>query len=229
MVTLPCPPLTVLEGNGLTEGMDLLIGLDVLDEYGASISLRGQGTLTMDPPPTTTRASPSANNCPNSPPPRLVISLARNDLGDNNINNNKDAQRKVAQHVQKLPSPPPSSSVASPPQHLGAAADIVPRDASNAEVVGTSSRSRAVPIRRKGRGRDEDQDLLADLELLEQEATFSSQFSSGSDWNESDATTSHRTTLATAKTGAVIEEEEEESDDESDVNDYADDFDMSGM
>ena len=131
--------------------------------------------------------------------------------------------------MQKSSSPPPSSSVASPPQHLGAAADIVPRDVSNAEVVGTSSRSRDVPIRRKGRGRDDDQDLLADLELLEQEATFSSQFSSGSDWNESDATTSHRTTLATAKAGAVTEEDEEESDDESDVNDYADDFDMSGM
>ena len=70
---------------------------------------------------------------------------------------------------------------------------------------------------------------MADLELLEQEASFSSQFSSGSDWDESDAMMAARTSLATAKAGAGTEEEEEESDDESDDNDYADDFDMSGM
>ena len=218
----------------MTEGMDLLIGLDVLDEYGASICLRrGQGTLTMDhPPSTTTRASPLAKD---SSPPRLVIALARNDRDTtttNNNNNNKDSQRKVAQHVPKSSSPLPSSSVLPLPQHLGAAADIVPHDASSrAEAIGTSSCSRVTPIRRKGRGRGEDQDLLADLELLEQEAYFSSQFSSsGSDWDESDATTAARTSLATAKAGAGTEEEEEESDDDdSDDNDYADDFDMSGM
>jgi len=195
-ITMPCPQLTVLEGTG-TEGVDLLIGLDVLDEYGASISLRG-GTLTMEPP--LSRASPAE-----SPAPRFVIALARNDGDDI-----KAAECKVAQHESSTSSPP-SSSV--PPLNLVGAADIGPHDAFRAEVTGSCGRA---PSRR--RGRQEDHDLMADLELLEQEASCS-QFSSGSDWDEE----------AIAQTGGGGEEEDREESDESEDDGYDDSFDMSGV
>lgn len=50
-VTAPCPELAVLEGTG-TEGIDLLLGLDVLEEWGANICMRDRTlTLTLETPP----------------------------------------------------------------------------------------------------------------------------------------------------------------------------------
>lgn len=45
LLSMPCPQLTVLESTG-TEGIDLLLGLDVLEEHGATICLRDR-TLAM--------------------------------------------------------------------------------------------------------------------------------------------------------------------------------------
>jgi len=75
-MAMPCPQITVLEETG-TEGFDLLIGLDVLDDYGASISLRGW-TLTMDQSPTTREETmkPPASS-------RIVIALSRKSCDDN--------------------------------------------------------------------------------------------------------------------------------------------------
>ena len=71
-IAMPCPQLTVLEETA-TEDVDLLIGLDVLDEYSASISLRGC-TLTMDQSPTMRVSSASSTELPAQ---RIVIALAR--------------------------------------------------------------------------------------------------------------------------------------------------------
>jgi len=45
LLSMPCPQLTVLESTG-TEGIDLLLGLDVLEEHGATICLR-ERTLAL--------------------------------------------------------------------------------------------------------------------------------------------------------------------------------------
>ena len=215
-IAMPCPQLTVLEETG-TEDVDLLIGLDVLDEYGASISLRGC-TLTMDQSPTMRVSSASSTE---PPAQRIVIALARNSCsGDSiNLNNNETADQSSV-----VPSSP------APLSNSGALADV-----GHHHAPGTNSAERGSWSGCRRRGRREDDDLIADLELLEQEASCS-HYSSESDWTEEEM--SHKTSFP--RMGLVGGQEEEgggvfggEEDTDEESEEYEDDdddgFDMSGV
>ena len=209
-IAMPCPQLIVLEETG-TEGVDLLIGLDILEEYGASISLRGC-TLTLDQSPTMRAASTEP------PAPRIVIALARNNCGDDDNGGGHDNDT-VGQSSLSTPSSAPllNSGALEDGGHHGA------RGTNSADGSGRPSCRR--------RGRREDDDLIADLELLEQEAS-SSHYSSGSDWAEEDVVQERlapRVGLVGRQGEEFGGEEEEDSESEEYEDDYGNDFDMSGV
>ena len=216
-IAMPCPHLTVLEETG-TDDVDLLIGLDVLDEYGASISLRGC-TLTMDQSPTMRVSSASSTE---PPAQRIVIALARNNSsGDvSNHNNNETSEQSSV-----VP------SFSAPLSNSGALVDVGHRLA-----PGTNSADRGGWSACRRRGRKDDDDLIADLELLEQEASCSHS-SSESDWAEEEM--SHKTSFPRMGLVGGQEEEnggggggdEEDTDEESEEyeDDDDDNFDMSGV
>ena len=219
IIAMPCPQLTVLEETG-TEDVDLLIGLDVLDEYGASISLRGC-TLTMDQSPTMRTSSKSSTSM-EPPAQRIVIALARSNCGgDGSTNDNNE--------VAKQSSCVPLSSVPTP-SNSGASEDVGHHHTPTSR---TSSTDRGGWSARRRRGRREDDDLIADLELLEQEASCS-HYSSESDWAEeemSQKTSFPRTGLVgrQEEIGGKGEEEGEDTDEESEEYEDDDNYDMSGV
>ena len=215
IIAMPCPQLTVLEETG-TEEVDLLIGLDVLDEYGASISLRGC-TLTMDQSPTTKTSS-----APSTEPPaqRIVIALARSNC-DGDVSNNENNETAEQSSCVPLSSVPPLSN-------SGASEDVGHRHAPRTSSTDTS---RGGWSARRRRGRREDDDLIADLELLEQEASCSHYSSVESDWAEEEL--SPKTSFP--RTGLVGRQEEgggggeEDTDEESEEYEDDDSYDMSGV
>ena len=215
-IAMPCPQLTVLEETG-TEDVDLLIGLDVLDEYSASISLRGC-TLTMDQSPTMRVSSASSTE---PPAQRIVIALVRKNCGSDGSNHNNNKVEEQSSFV-------PSSSVSLSKSSALAGVE-------HHHALGTNSAERGSWSGCRRRGRREDDDLIADLELLEQEASCS-HYSSESDWAEEEM--SHQTSFP--RMGLVGGQEEEgggvcggEEDTDEESEEYEDDdddgFDMSGV